>query len=138
MRLSRHFQHPFPILEKENLQQGREVIDEEREYSEHVEALWASSHSQVQSYRDLSGERSGRNKHLRGTPFPSVVQNLREKRANCTYSTWKSWLSPDKEKVSSISRSLPSRLRHWRPLPRSPATTSTMLYSVKMRDSISK
>lgn len=61
MRLDRHFQHPFPILKKENLQQGCEVIDEEREYSEHVEALWASSHSQVQSYRDLSGECSGHN-----------------------------------------------------------------------------
>jgi hypothetical protein len=33
------FQHPFPILKRENLQQGREVIDEEREYSEHVKGF---------------------------------------------------------------------------------------------------
>jgi hypothetical protein len=39
MRLNRHCQHHFSTLKKENLQQGREVINKEREYLEHVETF---------------------------------------------------------------------------------------------------
>ena len=94
----------FSILKMENVQQGREVIDEEREYSEHVEALWTSSHSQVQSYCDLSRECGGRNnifKVLPSLPWSKICARNVQLGLTQTCVSEK-WVSPEQKSVVDL------------------------------------